>query len=78
VVLIRRELDVLGGKEKTVTPESIDAYLAPKSKRRLTKLGILYWLIERASVFTGTPFGGKPLPDVDPSDPEIGLPDYIK
>lgn len=78
VILIRRELEFLGGSECYVTEERLKSYQADKSKRRLTKSGLRYWLLERASVFTGTPMGGVPLPNVDPTDSEIGLPDWIK
>ena len=78
VILIRRELELLGGPERDITEERLKAYRADKSKRRLKKTGLFYWVLERASAFTGTPLGGAPLPDVDPQDPEIGLPDWIK
>lgn len=86
VILIKRELLTLTNSVGLVKQDDahvvddakLVAYLRDTSKRRLTRHGMIYWLVKRASAFAGTPFGDRPLPDCDENDPEIGLPEYIQ
>jgi hypothetical protein len=84
VILIVRELkrimsSVYIGEDGAVNTEALVAYLRDKSRRRLSRDGILYWGVQRAGPLAGVPFvGGRPLPIVDDEDLEIGLPEWIK
>jgi hypothetical protein len=77
VVIIRELKALAGGEDEAVGAEHIKRYLAARP-RGLTRSGIYYWLVQRASALAGTVLGGKPLPLVDDADPEIGLPNHIE
>ena len=73
VILIKREIRAMADETGTVSPTSIDRYLATR-RRGITKRGILYWVVQRIQL-AGVPMvGGNPLPEVDVDDPEIRLP----
>lgn len=73
VIVIIRELRKVQGAAESVGTAQIDTYLAA-NPRGLTRSGLRYWLLMRASALAGTLLGGKPLPDVDETDPLIGHP----
>lgn len=83
-ILIVRELkrilsSVHIGDDGVVSTEALVEYLRDKSPQRLLRTGILYWGVQRAGPLAGIPFvGEKPLPIVDDSDPEIGLPEWLQ
>jgi hypothetical protein len=72
VILVLREIGRMADARNRVTDAGV--------KRRplgLTKLGILYWVVQRLT-FGHVPFlGDGGLPAVDQADPEIGLPAFL-
>lgn len=78
VMLVKRELAVmqaLSTDGETIDDAGVKTYLKQR-RGGLTKLGVLYWLVDRI-MFGGQPFiGGKKLPEVS-DDPAIGLPKHL-
>jgi hypothetical protein len=67
------ENGVIGGDK-----DSINKYLATR-KKGLKKTGILYWAAQRIGMAHVKILNSDgPLPEVDESDPEIGLPDTLR
>lgn len=76
VILVMREVGRMATPEGVVNDEGVKLYLATR-KKGLKKSGILYWLVQRIQMANVRFFGGSPLPEVDDSDPEIGLPENL-
>lgn len=75
VIVVLQEIRKMAD-EKGVINTSVP-YLKSR-KKGLTKNGILWWVVSRMKL-GGVPFmGGPKLPDVDESDPEIGLPEELR
>lgn len=79
VILIVRELKQLAahGQNETIDKNAVEAYCAVRSGG-LTPKGVVYWGLQRLGPFAETPLGYKRPPDVDETDPEIGLPEYLR
>jgi hypothetical protein len=77
VILIRRELRQMADADGVIGKEGLQRYQKTR-KKGLTKHGILYWIVQRVQL-AGVPMaGGLPLPEVDDSDKEIGLPSFLE
>lgn len=76
VVLIVRELLRLAKGGTLVGKQHIDNYLLDRPQG-LTRTGLAYWLIQRASPLAGTLLGGRPLPEIEAEDAAVGLPAHL-
>lgn len=79
VILVVRECKRLLelAPEGVIDMSAINKYLADPSIRRLTRQGIIYWAVQRLGPFANTPLGFIRPPDVNDTDPEIGLPEWM-
>lgn len=75
VVLLQRELVIVGGPERIISPEGADAYLATR-RMGLTRAGLLANVMRLTH--PGVPLiGGVPFPVVDVANPRVVLPDFL-
>ena len=67
----------LANDDGEIDKQALERYLRMR-RTGLTRRGIFYWVLERIQ-FGGVPIvGGRPLPDVDADDTEIGLPAWLE
>lgn len=80
VILVVRECKRLQAlaPDGVIGLEAITTYLAEPSKRRLTRHGLRYWVVQRLGPLADTIAGFPRPPDVDDSDPEIDFPAWLR
>lgn len=77
VIVVLREVQKMTAGS-AVTNNGVKKYLMMRKKNGLTKQGVLFWVVSRIQ-FGGVPMiGGAKLPEVDVTDPEIGLPEQFR
>lgn len=77
VILVMREIHQMKDAEGVVSNDGVLAYLK-RRKKGITKMGVVGWIVSRIQ-HGGVPFiGGPKMIEVDVTDEDIGLPDYLK